>query len=53
MNFGLIEGTITNDELYALAAELHNLDVNGSPDVVINLQGKTTSGNQADLAPEP
>jgi len=46
-------GTITNDELYALAAELHGLDVNGCPNCEINLQGRTTSGNQADLAPQP
>jgi len=46
-------GTVTDQDLYDISKALHDADINGSPEVVINLQGQTTSGSQTDRAPEP
>ena len=45
--------TITDAELQTLSSQLHASDVNAVSGIVLNLQGKTTSGNTNDLAAQP
>ena len=44
--------TVTDAELQTLSSQLHSSDVNAVSGIVLNLQGKTTSGNTNDLAPQ-
>lgn len=46
-------GVVTDAELKALSQQMHIDDVNAVQGIVLNMQGQTTSGNTADLAPQP
>ena len=46
-------GVVTDAELRALSKQMHIDDVNAVSGIVLNMQGQTTSGNTADLAPQP
>ena len=48
------DGTVTDDDLKAIAEELVKLEDNNAGSMIVtNPQGKTTSGSREDLAPEP